>query len=362
MAVALLALLSTLAPALPSEPRTDIVSFMAGDVACADGPVATDGMVKPFAAVSTRYDAATGASIAPTYRLSFAIDAQGRAHTIRREPVAPSSWFADASDLAPALAASHFPPGRPRSGCSVRFAVSATPVETAAMPALYELASRPDTTGYAPALFERVRPAGSNCPRAPGEYRRLNMPSFETLPRSAERAWVFLAFDVNEAGKPRNVHILGTSGNPALDRAGRDALLANRYAPGAGYRGCTYHFFLNGTSDRPAPELGPDAAVDTGDQPGCVVDPKSIPGLLDGSAYPRPFWRRRIEGVAVIGYDTAPWGAVGNVRLLASEPDESFGDVARTALLNARVTGSDSGRRGCVQRVRFKLPPERVVK
>lgn len=101
-----------------------------------------------------------------------------------------------------------------------------------------------------------------------------------------------------------------------------------------------------------------DTPLDTGDQPGCIVDPKSIPGLLDGSAYPRAFSRRGIEGAAVIGYDTAPWGAVGNVSVLGSEPDEAFGDTARNALSNARVVESDSGRRGCVQRVKFKLPPK----
>lgn len=364
MPVALLALLSLPAPPLPPEgPRTDIVTFRVGEVACADGPVASDGIVTPATVVSTRYGAAVGPNIAPTYRVSFAIDAQGRAGTIRRDAVAPSTWFVDASDLAPALAASHFPVGRPRTGCSVRFVVAATPVATAPLPVLYELASRSDTGGDTRALFERVRPAGSTCPRQPGQYRRLNLPPFETLPRSPGRpAWVYLAFDVDRAGKPGNVRILGTSGNAALDRAGRDALLANRYAPGGGYQGCTYHFYLNGASDRPAPDLGPDAPADTGDQPGCVVDPKSITGLLDGSAYPRPSWRRRIEGVAVIGYDTASWGAIGNVQVLTSEPDESFGDAARNVLANARMTGSDTGRRGCVQRVRFKLPPEGVAR
>ncbi len=364
MPVALLAILSIpVLPVPPEGPRTDVVSFRAGEVACADGPVAPERIVTPFPAVSTRYGAAVGGTIAPTYRLTFAIDAEGRARTIRRESVAPSSWFVDASDLAPALAASQFPAGAPRTGCSVRFAATTEPVETAPMPVLYELASRPDTTGSARALFERVRPAGSNCPSQPGQYRRLNLPPFETLPRSpGGPSWVFLAFDVDRAGKPGNVRILGTSGNAALDRAGRGALLANRYAPGAGYQGCTYHFFLSGASDRPAPDLGPDSPADTGDEPGCVVDPRSISGLLDGSAYPRPSLRRRIEGVAVIGYDTAPWGALGNLRVIASEPDDSFGDTARNILSNARVTGNAAGRRGCVQRVRFKLPPEGSVR
>ncbi|TXC70616.1 TonB family protein [Sphingomonas ginsenosidivorax] len=363
MPVALLALLSLPVPPPPSEgQRTDVVAFKATDVSCADGPVAAGAILTPFSAISTRY-AAAGGMTAPTHRLTFVIDAQGHARTIRREPAPSAGWFVDTSDLAPALAASQFPVGAPRTGCSVRFTVSTEPLEAAAMPVLYELASRPETIGYPAALFERVRPMGSNCPRQPGQYRRLNMPPFETLPRSpGGPAWVFLAFDVDTAGKPGNVRVLGTSGNAALDRAGREALLANRYAPGGGYRGCTYHFFLNGGADHPAPDLGPDSPADTGDQPGCVIDPRSIRSLLDGSAYPRPAWRRRIEGVAVIAYDTAPWGAVGNPKILTSEPDDSFGNTARNILSNAQTTPSDTGRRGCVQRVRFKLPADGVVR
>jgi TonB family protein len=358
MSVALLALISI--PVLPPAgivPRSEIVSFTPGAVSCADGPVVADGLVKPFTTVTTRYGPAASPSIVPSYRFSFAIDAQGRARTIRRAPIDPSPVYVDTSDLAPALAASRFPAGRPRTGCSVRFAGSVSAMETASMPALYELASRPATAGNAPTLLDRVRPEGSNCSRGPGQYRRLNLPSFEKLKRpDGSLSWLFLAYDVDEAGKPGNIRILGSSGDPGLDRAGQEALAANRYAPGAGYHGCTYHFYNTGGADRPAPELGPDAPVDTDDQPGCSVDPKSIKWLTDGSAYPRPFSRRRIEGVAVIGYDTAPWGAVGNVKVLAAEPDEMFGDAARNAMTNARVDESDTGRRGCVQRVRFKLP------
>jgi TonB family protein len=360
MPVAMLALLSVPAPPLPfATQRTEVVSFTASDVTCSGQPITVDSIVQPFTAVATRYGPAVAESPPPAYRFSFAIDAQGRARTIRRDTTEPSRWYVDTSDLAPALAASSFPTGMPRAKCTVSFKVSVVPIEKAPMPALYELASRPDTTGFAPALFERVLPAGSNCPREPGQYRRLNLPAFEKLSQPARRpAWVFLAFDVNAAGKPGNVQTLGTSGETGLERAGREALLANRYEPGAGFHGCTYHFYHNGGSHLAAPVPVPDTPLDTGDQPGCVVDPKSIPGLLDGSAYPRAFGRRGIEGAAVIGYDTAPWGAVGNVSVLSSEPDEAFGDTARNALSNARVVESGSGRRGCVQRVQFKLPPK----
>jgi hypothetical protein len=165
MPVAMLALLSVPAPPLPfATQRTEVVSFTASDVTCSGQPITVDSIVQPFTAVATRYGPAVAESPPPAYRFSFAIDAQGRARTIRRDTTEPSRWYADTSDLAPALAASSFPTGMPRAKCTVSFKVSVVPIEKAPMPALYELASRPDTTGFAPALFERVRPAGSTAP------------------------------------------------------------------------------------------------------------------------------------------------------------------------------------------------------
>jgi TonB family protein len=359
MLVALLASLNLPAPpAPPGYSRTEIVSFTVDQVSCADGSVPASGFVRPLTIVWTQYGYASDAAPQPTYQFAFAIDAQGRARTIRRDATSPSNYYVDTSDLAPSLAASHFPAGAPHDKCSVRYKASFNPIDTAAMSDLYALASRPETAGNAPRLYERVQPEGSTCPGAPGQYRRLNLPAFERMrPVVGDPAWVFFAFDVDPGGKPAAVRVLGTSGDAELDAAGRRALLANRYAPGSGYRGCTYHFQLADVTEHPAPELPADAPGGPADQPGCMIDPKSISGLLNENAYPRPFARRRIEGMAIIGYDTAPWGGVGNVKVLLSEPAEEFGAVARDAFSNAHVAESATGRRGCVQRVKFKLPP-----
>ncbi len=364
MLVPSFALLSVPAP-LPSSmtSRTEIVSFTPDAMSCADGSVQSSGLVRPLSVVWTRYASSSDVAPPPTYGFSFAIDAQGRVRTIRQDVRSPSNYYFDASDLAPALAVSHFPVGAPHAACSVRYKASFRPIETAAMSDLYELASRPELTGAPAGLFERVRPAGSTCPTQPGQYRRLNLPAFEKLPSIVGgSAWVFYTFDVDKSGKPSRARALGSSGDRALDAAGLHALLANRYAPGPAYRGCTYHFYRTDSSNHEAPELPSDAPADMGDQPSCAVDPKSISGLLNGSAYPKPFSRRHIEGIAVVGYDTAPWGAVGNVKVLLSEPDETFGNVARNGISNARVTENDTGRRGCIQRIRFKLPPTRIAR
>jgi hypothetical protein len=364
MLVALLASLSTPAPpALPGYSRAEVVSFTADQISCADGSVSAIDFVRPLKTVWTRYGFSSYAAPPPTYRFEFAIDGQGHARTIRRDATSPPNYYFDISDLAPSLAASQFPAGAPHDKCSVRYKASFNPIATAALSELYELASRPETAGDAPGLYERVRPAGSTCPGEPGQYRRLNLPAFERMrPVVGDPAWVFFAFDVDVGGKPTNVRVLGASGDAELDAAGRRALLANRYAPGAGYRGCTYHFHLSNVTKHPAPDLPADAPSSTADQSGCMIDPKSISGLLDGSAYPKPFARRRIEGVAIVGYETASWGAIGNVKVLMSEPDEVFGAIARDAFSNAHVTEGSSGRRSCVERVRFKLPPAYTAK
>ncbi|NIJ33778.1 TonB family protein [Sphingomonas oligoaromativorans] len=102
-----------------------------------------------------------------------------------------------------------------------------------------------------------------------------------------------------------------------------------------------------------------DAPADNGEIPACSIDPKTISTLFNGNAYPTAEAARRIEGYAIVGYDTAPWGAIGNVHVIASEPDQAFGQAARNALFSAKIQTSDVGHVGCVRRVRFHVPMER---
>ena len=173
-------------PTTSQQQRTEIVAFAPDQVRCGSETVAAPDLVRPASVVSTRYTPAGADAPAPTYRFTFAIDAQGRARTIRHDAAAPSLYYVDTSDLAPSLASSRFPAGAPREGCSVDYRASVSPIETAAMPTLYELASRPDPTGSVSAIRERVRPVGSTCPSEPGQYRRLNLPAFERLPPAAD--------------------------------------------------------------------------------------------------------------------------------------------------------------------------------
>ena len=72
--------------------------------------------------------------------------------------------------------------------------------------------------------------------------------------------------------------------------------------------------------------------------------------------FPEPFRRRPFEGWAVVRYDVAPWGATGNIEVLASEPAAAFGEQAKRVIASATKAPLSSGMAGCVDRVLFRLP------
>lgn len=341
----------------PTPHTVSVANFLPGPAVCAGSPVVAIALAQPFPVTHERRNAAPIPPVGTLdYRYSFVLDADGRPGTIRRAgSSAMPGFYVDTNDLAPALAASHFASGSPGRRCTIAFTLQLNPSETSPLARLYELESL-STQRLPVEIAERTRPPGSTCERGPGGYRRLNNPAFETI-ASATRsfAWTYLSYDTDVHGVVRNVAVLGSSGNAALDTASLRALSTDRFAPGPGYHGCTYHFYKGGGDVLPA--LMPiDAPADTGDLPACRIDAATLERLLGSAAYPAAFARRRIEGFAAVRYDTAPWGAIGNVTVLQSEPDEAFGATARAALSQARVAASPVGHSGCVQRIRFRLP------
>ncbi|WP_010186931.1 TonB family protein [Sphingomonas sp. PAMC 26605] len=335
-----------------------VASFRPGPVLCGGSPVAAVALAQPFPITHERWNAAPAPPPgALDYRFSFTLDADGRPGTIRRiNPASPLGFYLDSNDLAPALAASRFAPGSPGRRCTIAFTLQLDPVETAPLARLYEIESL-TVQPLPPEIAGRTHPAGSTCPRGPGGYRRLNNPAFETIGNASRSfAWSYLSYDTDPRGTVRGVRLLGSSGNAALDKASIRAVSADRFAPGPGYRGCIYHFYKTGGDILPAP-MPADTPAETGDMPACRVDDATLKRLLGSSAYPAAFARRRIEGFAAVRYDTAPWGAIGNVAVLVSEPDEAFGAAARAGLSQAHVAPSPVGHSGCVQRIRFRLPP-----
>ena len=70
---------------------------------------------------------------------------------------------------------------------------------------------------------------------------------------------------------------------------------------------------------------------------------------------PEPFRRRAVEGFARLSYDVAPWGGLGNIHVLTSEPAAAFGEEVKAVLLAAHAPVSSTGAHGCIQPVRFQL-------
>ncbi|RYE98097.1 MAG: energy transducer TonB, partial [Oxalobacteraceae bacterium] len=193
--------------------KIEIVTFVPSQITCAETPMPGTGVVMSLPVIVNRYGPAVQSVPALAFRYDFVIDADGRTRTIKRNAAASTpGYYVNTSDIAPSLAASRFPAGDPQSKCSITYTGSKVPIDGAPLKVLYELASRPETEGAVGTVYDRLRPVGSDCIRGPGQYRRLNLPAFEKIARPPGAAsWVFLAYDVDRAGKPNNVRVLGSS-------------------------------------------------------------------------------------------------------------------------------------------------------
>ena len=159
-----------------------------------------------------------------------------------------------------------------------------------------------------------------------------------------------VAFDINGSGKPVRLTTYGTTGNVALDKAAIKAVTQSRFAKGVRQK-CLYPYWRRGGT-LAAPESKELAAYRKEDS-NCLntVEWKYQPALV----YPEAFRRRDIEGWAVIAFDLAPWGAVGNVKVVAAEPAAEFGEAARQIVLGSSTAPSAQGYSNCVVKVRYAM-------
>ena len=292
-------------------------------------------------------------------RLQFRIDSEGRPLSIRPAG-SPVRFGIDGRDVAAALAAWRFAPGAERSECAIAFDVRVAPVEAAELPVVhrYLALSRPGLPGFNAAVsraaFQRAKPAGSNCfDPTPGVRQRV-YPAFEEIAQTpGGTSFTFLHFDVDAEGQPVNVRVASSSGNDELDRQSLDAIERSRFAPERRL-GCTYAYFRRADMDLAAPEPLPMASYQPKDSTCAAMEERwaHLPSL----SFPPELQHRRILGWAIIRYDLAPWGQVGNARVVAAEPATAFGDQALQIVRNARAPESNSGARGCVVRVRYRMP------
>lgn len=325
-------------------PERMLLKWTMGEVRCGDRVVVPVRGVMPSPSLSY---AAPGAA-ASTLTMRFRIDAAGRPLGVTR---VGTNYVADSSDVAPALVATRFAPGAV-DDCRVDFAGVRTTLDTAPLADLRAVSvvsgGRPD-----PAVFRRVFAVGSDCADPPPEVRLRGFPAFDALAaRPGEIGWSMTGFDIDAGGRPVRLATVAGSGDAALDRASLRAVADSRFAPGARH-GCVYPY-VQRPAVLPAPEP-PEVATFRPAEASCPVSAEWVRKPVP--VYPAAYNRRSIEGWAVIGFDVAPWGATGNIRVLAAEPAADFGDSAMGVIRAATKPPSATGATGCVERVRYKVAP-----
>ncbi|MBB5709028.1 TonB family protein [Sphingomonas xinjiangensis] len=331
-----------------------VVDFEVGQVSC-DGGVAVPVRVeRPFPVWA---EGMPGSRTQPI-EMAFRIDAEGRPLSIvrqQRPSAAVRVLYISSEDVLPAFAAWRFAAGQARTGCRMRFDPVAAPIATASPTLLRRYYVSPhQRRPQERQLFARLHPADTNCIEAGVPQVRLRAyPAFEDIPQpSGTWSYSMTGFDIDASGKPVRVQLTESNGNAVLDREALAAIRRSRFAPEARH-GCTYPYYRYSTTAMTGPAMPPKASFKAADArcPDETIDWAFLPPLR----FPQGFERRRIEGWAIVGYDVAPWGVTGNVRVLAAEPAAAFGEQAQRVIQQARQPASSTGASGCVDVVRFVI-------
>lgn len=327
-----------------------LVSWIPGEVRCADGVVAGSNVRRPFGEL--RWQLST--PVRPV-TLRFAIDEGGRPVSIEREDGRVQPHTVDA---APALAASRFVASAPHDECSVTYSASEHPLRTAPIPDLVSYSVTPTSVALPQEGWDRIA-QGANCMDVPRPQPLARaFPNFREVPATpGVKDWALVAFDTDASGKVGNARIATGTGNKALNAASIKAAHESRYTKGR-RTGCLYPYW-RAPGTLAAPAMPDDGAFRSA---GATCTPERAWKTAPVLRFPEPWRRRRIEGWAIVSYDTAPWGEVGNVKVLAAQPSGEFGRQAVQIIGRATVEPSAHGMTGCVDRVRFVMGPEDALR
>jgi hypothetical protein len=170
----------------------------------------------------------------------FDIGGDGRTVGIRRDG---GDYVPFTDDIGPALSASRFAAGAPRTGCTVRFVPQQAPLATAALEDLAAYSLAPTAGALPREAWDRIYAAGS-CLRAP-RARPLTQvyPDFDKIEGTrGVRDWSMVGYDTDAAGRPTNVRIVYGTHHAGLDAAAVKALRESRYSGGA-RAGCLYPYW-----------------------------------------------------------------------------------------------------------------------
>ena len=284
--------------------------------------------------------------------LHFAIDEAGRPVSVTHDG---PDFILYGEDVTPALVATRFVADKARQDCRVTYTLRATPLDQADVPELMSYTVHSLSAALPKDGWTRIRSLGGTCQEDPQPQPLVRvLPDFEKLPATpGVRDWSMVRYDLDAKGKPVAATLLTGTANPALDAAALKAIRASRFTGGK-RTGCFYPFW-RAPATLPAPDM-PEAIRDTKVEGHCPDEHDwATPPQL---RFPEPFRRRSIEGWAVVSYDVAPWGELGNLKVIAAQPSSDFGHSAMTVLRSARFAPSQQGYTGCVDKVRFKMGPK----
>lgn len=333
-------------PAPPTD--RSLVGWTPGAVRCGTSIVPGQPIRRPWNALAW---GTPPSSDSITYR--FDIDASGRPVSITRE--APR-FIPFAEDVGPALAVSRFAPGAPQQGCTVTFTKWSSTLAQADVIELMSYTVHPDAGVLPKPGWDRIRSVAGSCFDTPYPQPLVRrFPDFQALPATpGVPSWSMIAYDLDAGGKPLRPRVFAGTGNAALDKASLAAIRGSRFTRGA-RTGCFYPFRRAPAKlEAPAmPQVIHDAKVEGGtcpDEHGWASPPQL--------RFSEPWRRRSIEGWAVIRYDVATWGELGNMKVIAAQPSSEFGEQAMNVLRTARFAPSARGYVGCVDRVKFVMGPE----
>lgn len=296
----------------------------------------------------------------PDEVLTFSVNAEGQPLNIRRLTTSPG--FADPDTVIAALAGWRFEAGAPLSGCRVSIPTHRAPIEQASRTTLFEIIAF-DRRNTPPAVREAISKAG-NCGAAPRRLpKTIAYPDLRRFNgRDRNPAWAGVVYDIDADGTPRNVRVDSQGGDPALADGAAAAVAGSRYQPGRPVQAC-YVTFAAEPRETPAPPRPKTVAkLPEGETPAndCPVTQAQL-NLPAFKNYPRAYAARKVAGWALLSFDVAPWGQVGNIQVIDSQPSAAFGQAALSMLWTARPKPPAEGYRGCIVPVVYNIPdPEPI--
>lgn len=285
---------------------------------------------------------------ADTY--TFSIDAEGAVIDLTRLSM-PTMWPGD--EQAAALATWRFAAGAPAKGCRLDLTPTTVALSEASPAKLFEIIALQGR--QAPPVVSEALSKRGDCHKQPVRRPQIvvypDLRAFDNT--SIAPAWAGIQYGIDANGAVRDVTIVARHGEAAFADTAAASVTESRFLSGSPRTACYAVFSAStrATPARPRPEL--KAYKRPGDT--CEVTREAL-NIPEAKMYPPAYAARKVPGWAILRFDVAPWGAVGNIEVLASQPSDAFGAAARNLVANARPNPPASGYRGCLVPVIYAIP------